>query len=201
MTATSGSFTEADLRIIEADFNTLAELCSERDIAASDVEALIDAGLMPQPAYSLPDGRRMFPRDYFQLYDEAGGPDKIRAYFDEQFRRAAHAAGLGFTDAWNPDSEWTDYIDGTYWICLRDASPNVIVEKERLIRAISELVASPERESGQWRERLRTAVRALDAIERPFTDFDRARWDYTSRERYITDVEKRYPEAFEPTIA
>jgi hypothetical protein len=105
---------------------------------------------------------------------------------------------LDFTDEWNPVSEWTDYIDGTDWVCLRDATPEVIVAKERHIRAISQLVNSPDPESEQWRERLRTSVRALDAIERPFTDFDRARWDYTSRERYITQIERSYPEAFQP---
>lgn len=57
---------------------------------------------------------------------------------------------------------------------------------------------APIPDSEEWRERLRTAVRALDAIERPFTDFDRARWDYTSRERYITAIEKRYPEVMAP---
>jgi hypothetical protein len=50
-------------------------------------------------------------------------------------------------------------------VCLRDARPAVMIEKE-----------------------------ALDAIERPFTDFDRARWDYTSREFYITAIQERYPE-------
>jgi hypothetical protein len=54
----------------------------------------------------------------------------------------------------------------------------------------------PEPDSEQWRRRLRSAVQALDSIERPFTDFDRARWDYTSRERYITAPMKQYPAVF-----
>jgi hypothetical protein len=193
------AFTEADRRLIEADFTTLAELCSQQGIDEPEVEAMIAAGRLPQPAYTLPDGRRMVPDDYFRLYDEVGGADDLRAYFIDSFERAAHAAGLDFTDEWNPVSEWTDYIDGTYWVCLRDASPDVIVEKERHIRTISQLVNLPDPESAQWRERLRTSVRALDVIERPFTDFDRARWDYTSRGRYITEIERRYPEAFQST--
>jgi hypothetical protein len=198
MAAVDATFTEADLRLIESDFKTLPELCSERAVDASEVEAMIDAGVMPQPAYTLPDGRRMFPDGYFQLYDEVGDSGKLRECFVEQFERAARGAGLEFTEEWNPDSEWADYMDGTYWICLRDACPEVMIEKERQIRTISGLVESPDTGSQEWRERLRSAVRSLDAIERPFTDFDRTRWNYTSRERYITAVEKRYPEVFGP---
>jgi Zn-finger nucleic acid-binding protein len=201
MTATDATFTESDLRLIEADFKTLAELCSGREVDAGEIERLIDAGRMPQPAYTLPDGQRMFPDDYLELYDEAGGPDRLRDYFLEQFEAAARAAGLEFNAEWNLESEWTDYLDGTYWICLRNARPEVMIDKERQIRTISELVRSPQPQSKDWRQQLRAAVGALDAIERPFTDFDRARWDYTSRERYITSIKQRYPEAFDTSTA
>jgi len=197
MTPTEATFTESDLRLIDANFKTLSELCAAREIEAAEIEGLIDDRVMPQPAYTLPDGRRMFPTDYFDLCDEAGGPDRLRDYFIEQFERAAGAAGLEFNEEWNPESEWTDYVDGTYWVCLHDARPDVMIDKERQIRMISRLVESPEPRSAQWRAQLRAAVGALDAIERPFTDFDRARWTYTSRERYITSVKQRYPEAFD----
>lgn len=196
MTATDATFTESDLHLIEADFQTLPELCAGRGVDAAEIERLIDARRMPQPAYTLPDGRRMFPDDYLELYDEAGGPGRLRDYFIEQFEGVALTAGLEFNAEWNPKSEWTDYLDGTYWICLRNARPEVMIEKERQIRTISELVRSPQPHSEPWREQLRAAVGALDAIERPFTDFDRARWDYTSRERYITSIKQHYPEAF-----
>jgi hypothetical protein len=197
MTATDATFTESDLRLIDADFKTLPELCVGRELEATEIEGLIDAGVMPQPAYTLPDGRRMFPTDYFDLSDEAGGPDRLRDYFIDQFKRAARTAGLEFNGEWSPESEWTDYIDGTYWVCLRDARPEVMIDKEQQIRTVSQLVQSPQPQSTQWREQLRAAVGTLDAIERPFTDFDRARWTYTSRERYITSVKQRYPEAFD----
>jgi hypothetical protein len=197
MTTTDATFTEADLRLIETDFQTLPALCAGRGVAATEIERLIDAGRMPQPAYTLPDGRRMFPDDYLELHDEAGGPDRLRDYFREQFEGAARTAGLEFSAEWNLESEWADYLDGTYWICLRNARPEVMIDKERQIRTISELLRSPQPRSAPWREHLRAAVDALDAIERPFTDFDRARWEYTSRERYITSVKQRYPEAFE----
>lgn len=199
MAATDATFTEADLRLIETDFMTLPELCAGRGVEVAEIEKLIDAGLMPQPAYTLPDGRRMFPDDYFELYDEAGNLDHVSDYFIEQFEGAARRAGLEFTEQWNPESEWTDYIDGTYWVCLRHARPEVMIDKERQIRMITHLLQSPQPQSARWRDHLRAAVDALDAIERPFTDFDRARWDYTSRERYVTTIKKRYPEAFDTT--
>lgn len=141
----------------------------------------------------------MFPEDYLELHDEAGGPDRLRDYFIEQFQGAARTAGLEFDGDWNPESEWTDYLDGTYWVCLRNARPEVMIDKERQIRTISQLMQSPQPQYEHWRHQLRTAVRALDAIERPFTDFDRARWAYTSRERYITSIKQRHPEAFDTT--
>jgi hypothetical protein len=194
---TDASFTAADLRLIEENYRTLAELCADRGVDTAGVEALIASGLMPRPAYTLPDGRHMFPDDYFRLHDDAGSVDLLETHFRDRFVDAARHAGLEFTDEWNPDSEWEDYADGTYWVCLYNATPEVMIEKERQIRAISEAIDAPDLESEEWCDRLRTAVRALDSIERPFTDFDRARWDYTSRERYITAVEKRWPEVFE----
>jgi hypothetical protein len=201
MTAADATFSESDLRLIAAHFKTLPELCAGRKPEATEIEELIAAGRTPQPAYTLPDGRRVFPDDYLELYDDAGGPDDLREYFIGQFESAARTAGLEFNAEWNRESEWTDYIDGTYWICLRNARPEVMVEKERQIRTISELLQSPQPQSERWREQLRTAVGGLDAIERPFTDFDRARWDYTSRERYITSIRQRYPEAFDTSTA
>jgi hypothetical protein len=118
-------FTEADLQLIEADFTPLAELCAHVGMDESEVEEMIVTGRLPQPAYTLPGGRRMVPDDYFRLYNEVGSADNLRAHFIDQFERAADEAGLHFTDDWNPVS-------------------------------------------------------------------------YTSRERYITQIERRYPEAFQP---
>jgi Family of unknown function (DUF6058) len=194
---TDARFTEADLRLIERDYKTLDQLCPGRELTPGQVEAMIANGELPQPAYVLPDGRRMFPQDYFQLYDEtAEHDDSLEASFRRRFSEAAQRAALDFTEEWNPDSEWADYIDGTYWVCLNQATPEMIIEKERWIRAIAQAMDHPEPESERWRESLRSAVRALDSIERPFTDFDRARWDYTSRERYISTPTTRYPAVF-----
>lgn len=42
----------------------------------------------------------------------------------------------------------------------------------------------------------RTTRSALDQLERPFTDYDRARWGTSSRDTHITDERRRYPGAF-----
>src|SRR6476469_4947236 len=56
MTPTEATFTESDLRLIDANFKTLSELCAAREIEAAEIEGLIDDRVMPQPAYTLPDG-------------------------------------------------------------------------------------------------------------------------------------------------
>lgn len=139
----------------------------------------------------------MFPEDHFQPYDAAGGVESLEGCFRRRFTEPAQQADLEFTDEWSPDSEWTDYLDGTYWVCLYDATPEVIIQKERQIRTITQAMGRPDPHSDRWRETVRSAVRVLASIERPFIDFDRVRWDYTSRERYISAPEARYPQVFE----
>lgn len=193
---TDASFTADDLRLIERDYTTLDGLCAGRDLTPEQVETMIVNGELPQPAYVLPDGRRMFPCDYFQLHDQTIAAESLETAFRRRFSAAAQRAKLEFTDEWNPDTEWIDYFDGTYWVCLYDATPEMIIEKERQIRTITQAMDHPEPDSEQWRHRLRSAVQVLDGIERPFTDFDRARWDYTSRERYISTPMRQYPSVF-----
>ena len=67
MMATDASFTAADLRLIEEDYRTLDELCAERGIDPAGVEAMIASGLMPQPAYVLPEAVRCSPKTTFSF--------------------------------------------------------------------------------------------------------------------------------------
>lgn len=76
-------------------------------------------------------------------------------------------------------------------------TPEPMAERNRLIRRIGRLVAAPAEADPAWRSDLRTAVDALDALERPFTDHDRQRWGDTSRARHIERVRARFPAAFE----
>ncbi len=61
-------------------------------------------------------------------------------------------------------------------------------------------MATPAENDSAWRHELRATVDALDALERPFTDFDRLRWGETSRIRHIERVRERYPAAFAATV-
>lgn len=72
-----------------------------------------------------------------------------------------------------------------------------MAEKNRLIRRTEALVATPVEADPAWRSELRDTVDALDALERPFTDFDRQRWGDTSRIRHIDGVRARFPAVFE----
>jgi hypothetical protein len=196
MTTTDARFTGDDIAYIESAYHTLDELARAAGLDPAWVVEQIAAGLLPEPAYTLPVDRRLFPPDYFTLLETAGSVGDLRTHFDARFRKAARAAGLAFTPEWNPETEWVDYIDGTYWVCLWEATPEAMIEKERLIRAIRALDAAAEPSSAAWCAELAEAVDALDALERPFTDYDRARWDYTSRGLYVTAMRERYPEAF-----
>jgi hypothetical protein len=70
-------------------------------------------------------------------------------------------------------------------------TPENIVRKGELIAQIEGLLARLDADvQAKWD--LRTAVDELDALERPFTGFDRRRFDRaTSRDRYVTAVRRR----------
>lgn len=138
----------------------------------------------------------MFPRDLFALADEAGGVEQARDAFDRRFRAAAERAGEPVS-AVAAAVEWARYLGGAYAVCLREVSPEHIFHKELLVRRLTEQLASPDPDDAAWRARLRADVDALDALERPFTAYDRIRFGGpVSRDRLITAPRARYPEAF-----
>jgi hypothetical protein len=209
------SFTESDIRYVIAEYRTLDELLDgrarsdgnhqprddtsrgsarvRRAETASRVRALIADGRLPQPTYVLPSGEARFPPDYFALVDEAGGVDALPARFRARYLAAATASPAPAADA---DEDWAGYLSGQFGVCLRSVTPEAMAEKNRLIRLIERLVAAPAEADPAWRSELRTAVDALDALERPFTDFDREQWGDTSRGRHIDGVRARYPIVF-----
>ena len=85
--------TDADRLYIRANFRSLAELCAGRAVNPDDVRALLATGLLPRPTYVLDDGTEMFPPDYFELVDAAGGVENLRGEFERRFLAAAEAAG------------------------------------------------------------------------------------------------------------
>jgi hypothetical protein len=180
------TFTESDLQYIAAEYRTLDQLCAGRSETPDQVRSLIADGRLPAPTYVPPDGVPRFPPDYFALVDEAGSVPALPARFRER-----HLAVSG--DAAEADEDWAGYLSGQYGICLWEVTPEAMVRKTRLIARISELV---ERPAPGWEADLHAAVTALDALERPFTDFDLERWGDNSRQKHIVRVMARFPAIF-----
>jgi hypothetical protein len=95
------------------------------------------------------------------------------------------------------EEEWQGYLSGAYGVCLKVQSPENIVRKDQLVRAIERLIDEPNPADPEWSDELRTSVEALDLLERPFApDYDRARWGPSSRDRCITTPRERFPDVF-----
>lgn len=186
-------FTRADLAYINADYRTLDQLCGQRHQTPGKVRDLIAQGRTPRPAYVLPDGTEMFPPDYFALIDAAGDVDSLPGYFAARYRAAAALADLTADDT---GETWEDYLSGLFGVCLRQVSTEAMALKARLMGDIERLTSAPSPDDACWRTALRTAVDALDQLERPFTDYDRVHRGTPSRDTHITSVRQRYPQAF-----
>ena len=189
MTDPSPTYTDADLAYVTGSYRTLEELCDGRAETPEQVRAHIDAGRLPRPTYVLPDGRQMFPPDYFEILDGAGGVERLRDHFDDRHRAASTALGLPGVD---PQDDWDGYLTGEYGVCLREVTPEAMVEKSALIATIDTLTSAPAPADEGWRRQLTEAVDDLDDLERPFTDYDRARFGGTSRDSHIAGVRARF---------
>jgi hypothetical protein len=136
----------------------------------------------------LPSGERRYPPDYFALLD-AFGIESLADGF-----RARYLAAGGTAD--EADEDWQGYLSGQFGVCLRAVTPESMVTKNRLIARIEELAGASAPDDPSWRDALRTAVGELDSLLRPFTDYDRERWEDTSRDRHITRVRTKWQEVF-----
>jgi hypothetical protein len=187
--------TDADIEYVRDNYVTLAELCTERSETPEEVEPLIEQGLLPQPAYVLEDGTGFFPRDYFRLADEAGGPAELRASFAARWRAAREAT----QEADALEQDWQVYLDGVWSVCLRDVTPETIVRKNHLVWSLCELLILARPTSPDWRQALRTQVDELDELERQFApDYDRgdAQERLPTRDLLIAAARERYPDVF-----
>jgi hypothetical protein len=167
-----------DIAYVAASFQPMDE----------SVRPLVERGVLPRATYVLPDGTPMVPTDHVQLLDDAGGnPEAVAAHFRDRF---AAAGG----DAAHADEEYEAWLSGGYGACLHSTSPEAIVAKDALMRAIAALLALAAPTDTNWRAALRGAVDALDAVERPFAGHDRERFGGpTSRDRLITETRNRFP--------
>jgi hypothetical protein len=195
---TQPSFTQADRDYVRTNFFVLEELCGDRSEDPAEVTRLIDAGLLPQPSYVV-DGRAMFPADYFDLYDEAGGTDRLRQLFEDRYRTAARDhPQLATADS--VKAAWRAYLGGVWGQCLRQVTPETIVRKRALVDSLCKLIALPRPGSADWKARLRAEVDELDELEREFApDYDRAPdWNERppTRDLLIEVTRERFPDVF-----
>lgn len=187
--------TDADLVYVRDNYVTLPELCADRHETPEQVELLITQRLMPRPSYVLEDGTGYFPRDYFRLSDEAGGPDELHVSFAVRHRAATQQEQA----ADSLEQDWTMYLDGVWGVCLRDVTPETIVRKNTLVSSLCELLMLARPTSLEWRKALRAQVDELDALEREFSpDYDRGdeQERLPTRDLLITAARERYPELF-----
>ena len=115
--------TLADIEYVRAHFVTLDQLArglGERDWPGTQ---------LPRATYALPDGSSWYPRDWWRLYDDAGGLAPVRALFTRRLCAAHRALGR----ACEPDAHWHAYLAGLYGACLRDVTPEAIALKEHFV--------------------------------------------------------------------
>ncbi len=171
MTARLPEWAERDITYVKDSFVAMDDL----------IRPYVERGILPQPTYVLPDGTAMVPPDHAQLLLEADGDPSAVA---QEFRTRFVFAGGDPDDV---DREYHAWLSGEYGACLRATTPEAIVAKSALMRAIESLLADPAPTHGWWRGALRGAVDALDALEREFAEYDRLRYGApTSRDRLIT---------------
>jgi Family of unknown function (DUF6058) len=198
MTMANPLFTDADRAYLRANYLTLEELCADRSEEPAEVRRLIELGLLPRPSYTA-DGVDFFPADYFQLYDEAGGPKRLHALFQERYE----AAAAPHPELATPEAfavAWRAYLDGIWGQCLCAVTPEAIVRKPALVGSLCELIALPRRRQPEWQEQLCAEVAELDRLERQFApDYDRAEeWNERppTRDLLIEVARERFPEVF-----
>jgi len=160
-----------------------ADVAYVRESYRAIAEADIDRAL-PAPSYYDAAGMAYVPRDYITQ-------ERSRERFYQRARLEIARLHLNYDRAWIEDV-WTAYGDGIYGICLREATPETIVNKNALVDRIRSLETA-ETKDEDWKEALRTAVDRLDTLERPFCAFDRNYFGGTvTRDTCITAMRARF---------
>jgi len=176
------------LPYLYANFVSLDDLARACGSEPEQTRTSIEACKLPHPAYVLADGIELVPPDYFALADAAGGEDELATWFKAAYSRAA----IDEPAADPVETAWVDYLSGAYFKCLRSVTPRTIVRKASLMARIEELVSDPREDEAEWVGSLRSAVDALDVLERPFAEFDRLDGP-VSRDRLVSGVRERFP--------
>lgn len=167
--------TDRDLDYIRRELVPLADVCRAAGRDVDETRRLIADRTLPAPPYP---GVEAVPADYFDLPDAAG----FAAAFD------------------GPDveDELAAYLDGTYFVCLRRATPANVRRKGQLVERLRAALADPLPADAGWAASLRAAVEELDALERPFSpDYDRVRFGRPpTRDELVEAPRRRWPELF-----
>ncbi|MFI0741388.1 DUF6058 family natural product biosynthesis protein [Streptomyces sp. NPDC021100] len=174
--------TAADDAYVTEQFAVLDELCAAHRRDADEVRGLMLTRRLPLPSYLRSDGAEMVPADLFGLAEEAGGPDRLEAWF------VGH-----WTDPAEGRAEWDAYLSGRY-VCLHSVRPDTIQRKEYLTAAIGAAPGTADAGTAPWAARLHTLIDELDALEPAFTPYDRLRFGGpTSRDTCIDAMRARFP--------
>lgn len=174
--------TAEDDAYVDTYFSSLETVAAARALPGDHVREAMLARQLPLPSYLRSDGTEMVPADLLQLADVAGGLDVLPRWFRAQFPDEATGT-----------AEWGSYLSGQY-VCLWSVSPRTIQRKDSLVRAIQHLLGSPQPASSVWLTTLHGAVDDLDALEPPFTAYDRLRFGGpVSRDTMIAAVRGDYP--------
>jgi hypothetical protein len=190
-----------DIRYVQANFLPLSELVDRAGHDIAVVSTLIDDGLLPQPSYVLPDGTGMFPADHLAMWESGDATTDLSKRFRLRYESAAATRNVAFAEE-EVEEAWIDYLTGMYGVCLKHATPETILDKGIRTERIETLLAKPCPDDPGWLSSLHEAVDGLDALERPFTGFDRRRFGGpTSRDRLITAVRHKYPQTGRGSLA
>lgn len=181
-----------DVAYVRGHYLPVEAVAAAERLAPDQLMAMVSARVLPRPAYVLPSGEPMFPRDLCSLLHSAGGAGEVEAHFRGRFLSVARCHGPADPD--RVTDEWDSYLSGAYGVCLRQVTPETIFLKEWLVTAIESDLREPQPDSPGWRRRMCEQVEGLEVLLRPFTACDRLRFGRpTSRERCIDLPRARFP--------
>ena len=151
-------------------------------MSADQLRKLMLVNRLPLPSYIRSDGTQMVARDLLELPRRAGGYEQLPDWFARQFESSRDAI-----------RQWDGYLSGQC-VCLRDVLPETMKRKEELVTAITAAIEQPDPADPEWLDSLHQLVDELDALEPPFTTYDRLRFGGPiSRDTCIDTVRSRYP--------
>ncbi|MFD8315792.1 DUF6058 family natural product biosynthesis protein [Kitasatospora purpeofusca] len=177
--------TEADDAYVDRHFAALEPLCARHGQDPDEVRGHMLDGRLPLPGYLRSDGTEMVAPDLLELVDEAGGLAKLPDWFRGHWADREEGA-----------EEYESYLSGQN-VCLHRLHPVTMRRKAELVRGITEALGRPtDGPSDRLPDlsALHALVDELDALEPPFTAYDRLRFGGpVSRDTCIDAVRRDHP--------